>query len=185
MSTASMTSRRPAKKFSNPKAEEAFCVNEMRHLIRRIGLEKSSLIFDAARNLELKRHEVGRPKEFSPERLIDIWFFVKMGTQMQGVSVNKFCSRESFVWLEAGHGLLKESKSRGLPKKKTPPLPIAKSIKGATLRRRYQECLEMFSDEATIYTPDPFAQNSKPSSGMGPTEEWCKTELKRRLASQS
>ena len=123
---------------------------------------------DAARRIQASRKPAGRPTTFDAHHLIDVWLFVKEGTDALNLSIKEFCKRGTFNWYTT--------------QAQAPFISTIHSIKGETLRRRYQDAVRMLKNEAAIYAPEKALPGSKAPSGRSPLEEWCYAELERRRA---
>lgn len=91
-------------------------------------------------NQELKRRteppkKVGQPKFFDEEALMHVWVYVRKMMRLHRLSAIKACRQGSFSWIQGGGGRVK----------------VLRTIRGATLRRRYQEAEAFIRRESEVY----------------------------------
>lgn len=75
-------------------------------------------------------HRVGRKKDYDVDTLRDVWVFVESRRALRKQTVDAFCKKARFWWVEGGSGNVK----------------ARKEISGATLRRRYYEAAGYLED---------------------------------------
>lgn len=107
-----------------------------RKLVAKYGIEGVRQALEQCELTPEVKKEGGRPKDFDPQKLMDLWLFVEIGAAREKLTVHAFCRKAQFKWHAAGG-----------PKSAT----VVKSVKGATLHKRYYEAQSLLEKESQAY----------------------------------
>lgn len=144
--------------------------NAVRRLLKQHGADD---IFWAL-NLELKRRtdppkKVGQPKFFDEEALMHVWVYVRKTMTLHNLSASEACRRGSFTWIQGGGGQVK----------------ALRTIRGATLLRRYQEAEAFIRRDTEIHwfleQGRLIGRGEKLIRTPSPTEAWWNKLLDEQL----
>lgn len=100
----------------------------MAALVKSHGLDNCQWALDQIRSEKVEAehlgiHPAGRKKDYDADTLRDVWVFVESRRALQKQTVEAFCKKARFLWVEGGSGNVK----------------VRKEVGGATLRRRYYD----------------------------------------------
>lgn len=107
----------------------------MAALVKSHGLDSCRWALDQIRTEmveaeQLGMHPVGRKKDYDVDALRDVWVFVESGRALNKQTIDAFCKKARFMWVEGGSSNVK----------------VQKEISGATLRRRYYDAARYLKD---------------------------------------
>ena len=144
------------------------CRRSMTSLVKRFGVETCEWALNViATEMKSSKHGPGRKVEIPLDRLRDIWVFVEAGRILRKTSVNAFCSQAKFSWYSVGG-----------PK----GAQVLKSIKGATLRRRYHDAAARLAAETESWRKSAALHGSlRAEETISPIENWWRSLVKEQV----
>jgi hypothetical protein len=147
--------------------------NKMRRLVDEYGIEGSQLALQQCiwAIEEEQKNKGGRPVEFGPAQLMEVWLYVEEAIARTGRTARAICLNRKAAYHRA------HNSDEGI---------VVNSLKGTTLLRRYREATALLNASSAPYKNVPEGVTIKIEGvavkKISPLEEHWRAELDRRLA---